>query len=139
MDYITPEQFLKQPKEVQQVFIDWWKPSSLDLVCWTRTKYSTALRSDKSGLHDADIKKNFIPLLTEGQLRKFIEDKTGGTIDLYYTHMEDKTYKTIDRNKYLELSCLREIIFRMRLKSDADIFKAYWQCALKIARGEFRK
>lgn len=31
MEYISAEEFLKQPKEVQKVFIDWWKPSQGDL------------------------------------------------------------------------------------------------------------
>lgn len=143
MEYITAEQFLEQPEEVQQVLRDWWKDniSAYDL-------YKTPdKRSDVICLRDnieyitavKDLINDAIPLFTEGQLRKFIEAKTKGTIDLIYTHMEDKNYKTINKAKYLQLSCLREIIFRMRLKSDADIFKAYWQCALKIAKGEFKK
>ena len=142
MQYISAEEFLKQPSEVRKVFRDWWK-ENMQICDLYETTGKRSIISHIEGREHLNAVKDFIddtiPLLTEGQLRKFIEDKTGGTIDLYYTHMEDKYYKTINKAKYLELSDLREIIFRMRFKSDEDIFNGYWKCALKIARGEFRK
>ena len=32
MEFISAEEFSKQPIEVQEVFIDWWKPSFMDLL-----------------------------------------------------------------------------------------------------------
>ena len=142
MQYISAEEFLKQPQEARRVLKEWWKENMqlYDLYKTTRKYSEVFCIQNKQHLDNTkDFIDAIIPLLTEGQLRKFIEDKTEGTIDLYYTHMEDKHYKTINKAKYLELSDLREIIFRMRFESDEDIFKAYWKCALKIARGEFRE
>ena len=31
MEYISAEEFLKQPEEVQAVFLNWWEPSVGDL------------------------------------------------------------------------------------------------------------
>ncbi len=31
MNYISAENFLKQPKEIQEVFLNWWQPEFGDL------------------------------------------------------------------------------------------------------------
>ena len=67
MEYISAEEFLKQPKEVQEVFWTWWRPSKGDI------NYSPV----RNGIEVVEIENNsvqrrnngYIPLLTEGQLR----------------------------------------------------------------------
>ncbi|HBJ1650900.1 TPA: hypothetical protein LA460_000119 [Clostridium botulinum] len=85
MEYISVEEFLKQPKEVQNVFIGWWKPSQGDLYSDLHNNIlviNVQLELFKSFAND--IKEYATPLFTEGQLRKFIEDKTGGKVESYY-------------------------------------------------------
>ena len=92
MEYISAEEFLKQTKEVQEIFIDWWEPEIGDLFIWIKSddEYEHDLRKleccnsfnivkmtkDFNGINEGDR----IPLLTEGQLRQFIEDKDGEKI-----------------------------------------------------------
>lgn len=90
MEYISAEEFLKQPNEIKKVLIDWWKCDYGDLYILQET-YNTVecdviccnrdLECDIEG--DWKYFKTIsIPLLTEGQLRKFIEDKTQCKIDI---------------------------------------------------------
>lgn len=100
MEFITAEQFQEQPKEVQQVFLDWWKPSVGDLIgCntkainsdWKTTNawltkciteddifnypFKTELLASLSYIGEHKYYDKIIPLFTEGQLRNFIENK----------------------------------------------------------------
>jgi hypothetical protein len=88
MEYIKVKEFLKQPKEVQKVFLEWWVPKKLDLFVWDTKGFSkTYLVNvyDQCNILPCDSpniwneKSQCIPLLTEGQLRKFIADKLGKT------------------------------------------------------------
>ena len=79
MEFISEEQFLKEDKEVQKVFIDWWKPSIGDLFKYNYGYSNIEIINLKSIKEDTEKSKysaHIIPLLTEGQLRKFIEDKS---------------------------------------------------------------
>jgi len=94
MEFISSEEFLKQPVEVREVFINWWKPSVGDLFMVEKI---VSFYGDKhnfiecflTGFEVADLteierKRIICPLFTEGQLRKFIEDKTNGKVESYY-------------------------------------------------------
>lgn len=129
MEYISSEEFLKQPKEVHKVFIDWWKPSAGDLISF---KVCIDLNSAEDeeviyALKDEGDKPNKlkdIPLFTEGQLRKFIEDKTKCHVDISYTN-----------DKY-ELNICKEYGRWIDKYSERDnnLLQAYWKVAIEVAK-----
>lgn len=124
MEFITTEQFLKLDKKVQEVFIDWWKPSIGDLFKYNYG-YSNIdiinLKSIKEDTEKSKYSAHIIPLLSEGQLRKFIEDKVGTKyIELvyysetgYYIYVEDLFFEDLGE----------------------DLLQAYWKVAVQIAKG----
>ena len=127
MEYISAEEFLKQPKEVQRIFLEYFdheKMLFLDGVIYFET-------FKDEGKH--------IPLLTEGQLRKFIEDKTG-YIDITLNDIADNT-----GNKNYEIECYPYILYEGFGDSKefnvwaTDLLQAYWKVACEIASngGEF--
>lgn len=135
MEFISAEEFLKQDKKVQEVFIDWWKPSVGDLYAWNYSDESendlhklqactseliTELTNDNKGINGGDR----IPLLTEGQLRRFIEDKTNSFIEninfrcFYWFKMSNgRKYDTLEK----------------------ELLPAYWQVAIQVAKEEIFK
>ena len=124
MEFITAEQFLKEDKEVQKVFIDWWKPSIGDLFKYNYGYSNIEIINLKSIKEDTEKSKysaHIIPLLSEGQLRKFIEDKVGTKyIELvyysetgYYIYVEDLFFEDLGE----------------------DLLQAYWKVAVQIAKG----
>lgn len=136
MEFITAEQFLKQDKKVQEVFIDWWKPSMGDLYAWgysderendlhklqaCTSELVIELTNDNKGVNEGDR----IPLLTEGQLRKFIESKTGA--------------KYIELEHYLKTGY--DIYVGNMLFEDLgnDLLQAYWKVAVQIAKKSIDK
>ena len=155
MEFITAEQFLKQDKEVQNVFIDWWEPSMGDLYAWNYSDESEndlhklqactselviELTNDNKGINEG----NRIPILTEGQLRKFIEDKSSdfdseseAVIEIeFYTKedLEDKVtqkeigylIKILDKSDGLLIDCCCDL--------GTDLLQAYWKVAVQIAK-----
>ena len=46
MEFISAEEFSKQPVEVQKFFIDWWKPSFMDLLFDKNSNYTYLLNED---------------------------------------------------------------------------------------------
>ncbi|AYE35295.1 hypothetical protein [Clostridium septicum] len=92
MEFTTIEQFREQPIEVQKIFLDWWECDYGDLYYYNEDPHEykdveiidNNLECDLNG--DFDYFKSIgpIPLFTEGQLRKFIEDKTNGKVESYY-------------------------------------------------------
>jgi len=137
MEFIKAEEFLKQPVEVQKVFIDWWKPSIGEMM------YSTGITSGEciyiedykeSGCEIFRLKskgkalasKNiFIPLFTEGQLRQFIEDKTSSIIDVEH-HWKEYGYS-------IYLYQCEDLIDSFNGLED-DLLQAYWKVAIEIAK-----
>ncbi|MDU7243247.1 hypothetical protein [Clostridium sp.] len=139
MEFITVEQFKEQPKEVQEVFLDWYNFDKYDLfyLKWEGAeKKWGATEEIVSGAtlnrHLKHLKRansniiNTIPLFTEGQLRKFIEDKTGGKVDASFG---GKTY-TVYSNKDFGL------IIKMYEDIDSDLLQAYWKVACMVAKEE---
>ena len=139
MEYISAEEFLKQDKEVQKVFLDWWKPSFGDLFT-TRRVYDEIdviidiTENDLWGMNNtfkgniySSVDKSLMPfpLFTEGQLRKFIEDKTCGISSIYFR------CNNISINIYDNDSptCIKRYE-----RLGIDLLQAYWKVALEIAK-----
>lgn len=121
MENITAEQFLEQPKEVQKIFLDWFENNadSYDLVCTdTKIKYISFY-----GDLEFEEKADYVPLLTEGQLRQFIEDKTRTKIDIEFYTTGYEIFASSDE---------------YHIRTD-NLFQAYWQVAIKIASEEVKK
>ena len=137
MEFITAEQFLEQPKEVQKVFIDWWNPSIGDLYLNTpgnredfeqivEVIYSQELANDAYNNKNCNMKESrgdYFPLLTEGQLRQFIEDKTRTKIDIEFYTTGYEIFASSDE---------------YHIRTD-NLFQAYWQVAIKIASEEVKE
>lgn len=139
MEYVSAEEFLKQSKEVQNVFLDWWKPSIGEMM------YSTGITSGEciyledykeSGYEIFRLKskgkaltaKNiFIPLLTEGQLRSFI---------LNHFNSLDNRVELEWCNDGYAINIVSKIndekVFREFYTSETEPIKAYWEVACKI-------
>ena len=131
MEFITVEQFKEQPKEVQKVFLNWWKcePFNIYAWCWNLKDNKWSIESCCNQIQADTINKgktigNIIPLFTEGELRKFIEDKTGGKVD---SSFGGKTY-TVYSNKDFGL------IIKMYEDIDSDLLQAYWKVACMVAK-----
>lgn len=146
MEYISAEEFLKQPKEVQAVFLNWWKPKLFDLI---HIDYYS-VNSIDTVISEKDIKKygieffpngidgDVFPLLTEGQLRKFIEDKLG-YMDITLEDIEDgnnmKNYE-IECYPYELLDGFKDSkVFNVWA---VDLLQAYWKVACEIASSEVK-
>lgn len=139
MEYISAEEFLKQPKEVQEAFLNWWKPSIGDLFDDIIDNGVIRIVSyyDKKSKHIIPFSREFksyiedcIPLLTEGQLRKFIEDKMECKIDITYNfgYGYDLELTKIDEsegNNFIEESFEN---------LGENLLQAYWKVACEIAK-----
>lgn len=130
MEFINPEEFKNQPKEIQEVFMEWWKPSMGDLFCdidaFFMEHMGCLLETDKIEIINDDKKHGYyIPLFTEGQLRKFIENKMCGRIETidYLSDGYDFYYYDEYNNQY----CIGEEL-------GDDLLQAYWKVALEIAK-----
>lgn len=122
MEFINAAEFLRQSKEIQEVFLEWWKPQQFDLYLVDNKTLEITLRSDDDLILPIrtnsvwDEKARCIPLFTEGQLRKFIEDKTNRIKKI--EHFAGG-YEIVD---YSDLG--------------NDLLEAYWKVALKVAEEE---
>lgn len=130
MDYIEAEKFLAQPEEVQKIFMDWWKPKRGDVFFidssteHTRSHSVIDTNSDNTveycdyvegSLEISYVKiKNTKPLFTEGQLRKFIEDKINCAINPCYSLKNGYSINNIETG-------------------EGDLLQAYWEAACRIA------
>ena len=127
MEFILAEDFLKQDEKVQVVFLNWWKPSSGDLFQYRKlfnvVDYCSGTTIQPFYNSYAVFKKDCIPLFTEGQLRKFIEDKTAmGTVNVdYFEGYRIKINISINQSKYYK-------------DLGNDLLQAYWNVAVEIAK-----
>ena len=152
MKYISAEEFLKQPKEIQKVFLDWWQPEEFDIYVNKELEKHRVTQVDlEDDVCDYYLKTEYIPLLTEGQLREFIENKTSELAKAQCKmKIEYKTKDEIEENKRgLNLIPLQsqEGYFIQITSTEfrggimkfhdlgTDLLKAYWQVACKIAYG----
>lgn len=141
MEFITVEQFQEQPLEVQKVFIDWWQPNIGDIFDWIKPKgeVNNDLRKMEccNSENIVEITKCFkgieegnrIPLFTEGQLRKFIEDKTSCRNIELTINAESEEY---------DLFCFKEVWSwcedREYNELGTNVLQAYWKVACMIAK-----
>ena len=152
MKYIKAEEFLKQPKEIQKVFLDWWQPEEFDIYVNKELEKHRVTQVDlEDDVCNYYLKTEYIPLLTEGQLREFIENKTSELAKAQCKmKIEYKTKDEIEENKRgLNLIPLQsqEGYFIQITSTEfrggimkfhdlgTDLLKAYWQVACKIAYG----
>lgn len=122
MEFITVEQFKEQPEEVQKAFLDWWNNiiSEYDLV-----QDENRVMLYKDYLERGCIENDSYPLFTEGQLRKFIEDKTGCGIEI---GIGIRGYYFVFR-----LKDSRWEKDRLSIVTD-DLLQAYWKVACMVAK-----
>ena len=131
MEFISAEDFLKQDEKVQVVFLNWWKPSSGDLFQYRKlfnvVDYCSGTTIQPFYNSYAVFKKDCIPLFTEGQLRKFIEDKTAmGTVNVdYFEGYRIKINISINQSKYYK-------------DLGNDLLQAYWNVAVEIAKEQIK-
>lgn len=79
-------------------------------------------------------KKDYIPLLTEGQLRKFIEDKTRSyfSCEIINPLVNEEGFRFV-----FEFYSGKEFKYNEKLRKEIyaiDLLQAYWQVACKIAK-----
>lgn len=131
MEFISAEDFLKQDEKVQVVFLNWWEPSSGDLFQYRKlfnvVDYCSGTTIQPFYNSYAVFKKDYIPLFTEGQLRKFIEDKTAmGTVNVdYFEGYRIKINISINQSKYYK-------------DLGNDLLQAYWNVAVEIAKEQIK-
>lgn len=137
MEFITVEQFQEQPKEVQKVFIDWWKPQEFDIYAYKEgLKPRRVTETDIEDIYNNEVynvKSGFaIPLFTEGQLRNFIEDKTLGIVKLVQWHIHDS--QVSKRGYSIDILRKNEYHVTYHYKDlGEDLLQAYWKVACMIA------
>jgi len=131
MEFISAMEFLKQREEVQVVFLDWFNEnlSYYDLV---QSGIEKMLYRDY--LRRIEINSDSYPLFTEGQLRKFIEDKKGlldievqGNGKMFLYQYSINCFKSSDEGLFCGDSTHFEI------ESDNPL-QAYWKVACEIAK-----
>ena len=152
MKYISAEEFLKQPKEIQKVFLDWWQPEEFDIYVNKELEKHRVTQTDlEDDVCNYYLKTEYIPLLTEGQLREFIEDKTSELAKAQCKmKIEYKTKDEIEKNKrglnliplqsqegyFIQITSTEFMGGIMKFHDlGTDLLKAYWQVACKIAYG----
>lgn len=123
MEYISADEFLKQPKNVQNVLRNFCKESFCLYQFNDEIRYGLFI-------------KRFTPLFTEGQLREFIEEKEHCKIDIiviadigdYFEYGLDLyTYDKGYGFGYGELDDPTE--YEIKAKS---LLEAYWKVACRI-------
>ena len=134
MEFILAEEFLKQDKKVQRVFTDYFDHKEM-------------LFEDGS-IYFGTFNYLYTPLLTEGDLREFIEDKTSELAKVQCKmKIEYKTKDEIEKSKSnSNLSLQSQEGYFIQITSTefmggimkfhdlgTDLLKAYWQVACKIA------
>ena len=151
MDYITSEQFMGQPEKVQKTLLDWWVPKVGERIYSTGISSGEYILLSESNAYEsyyivalielADIRdfgirktaKNvFIPLLSETQLRHFIEEKTKyKIIAIPYNGDNDSEHYHI---KFKDMKLGGKLLYEPNydIQTD-DLLQAYWQVSCKIA------
>ena len=111
MKFISAEEFLKQDEDVQRVFTDYFDHKEI-------------LFEDGS-IYFGTFNYLYTPLLTEGDLREFIEDKTGGIETI--VHFKEYDIRTLP---------LVGGIYGNDIYEDLgnDLLQAYWKVAIEIAK-----
>ncbi|MGG7057593.1 hypothetical protein ACQPUZ_04775 [Clostridium tertium] len=142
MEFITVEQFREQPIEVQKVFLDWWECDYGDLYYYNEDPLEykdfeiidNNLECDIEGDFDYFKSLGVIPIFTEGQLRKFIEDKAKCKVMIEYTSCENIVVKICTQDEVTgALRYNRKLTFP---NNKFDLINSYWKVACMIAKEE---
>ncbi|NFJ84010.1 hypothetical protein FDA84_15090 [Clostridium botulinum] len=133
MNFISTEEFLKQPKKVQNIFKNWWKPQAGDLVHDKINIVGVIVPALCIGDYKSNLDKNKVtPLLQMHQLIGFIEDKTESIVQVSYCFKENDATK---RGYMLHL--MGDGGANSHYKNlGEDLLQAYWQIACRIAEYE---
>ena len=120
MEFISAEEFLKQPKEVQEVFLEWANDNAED---YDLVQDNGEIMLYKDFIERARIEFDSYPLFTEGQIRRFIEDKTKYHLDtMYYVESYDiRITEGLNNIKVYE-------------NLGTKLLQAYWKVACEIAK-----
>ncbi|MDS0525476.1 hypothetical protein NNC19_07280 [Clostridium sp. SHJSY1] len=122
MEYITAEQFLEQNERIQRIFKEYFDREEM-LYTWNEIIYYGTFKDEL----------DFTPNPTEGQLRKFIEDKIKGIVKvIQWNPLRDNKYGyTI----YVLAKDRHEILVEFGYeKLEANLLQVYWKVALEIAK-----
>ena len=126
MEYISAEEFLKEDEKVQNVLLDWFNANI--------TKYDLVQDENRIMLYKSFLERGYVendsyPLFTEGQLRKFIEDKTNKRFDIELCYQEN--------NRQNEYAFFESGYCSTKYDSlGTDLLQAYWKVACEIASKE---
>lgn len=140
MEFISAEEFLKQDDKVQEVFVNWWKPQLFDVYAYKKeNKPHRVTDTDLEEVKENDFlscKNTGFPLLTEGQLRKFIEDKTNCKMscDIGEYGYQITLYKFNEGNRGEEHEVDYYRHFSPMDLNTCNLLQAYWQVAVQIAK-----
>ena len=119
MKFISAEEFLKQDEDVQRVFADYFDHKEM-------------LFEDGSIYFGPFNYLYTTPLLTEGDLREFIEDKTK---DIVLFDCDDLGN---NKNWYIHKTCKAYDVVGNKNLGD-DLLQAYWKIAIEIAKCKTRR
>lgn len=141
MEFITIEKFREQPKAIQEVFLDWWECDYGDLYYYNEDllEYKDVEIIDNN--LECDLNGDFkyfksigpIPLFTEGQLRKFIEEKTEGILVASCNVIGSRLISIVKKDEILGGV---KTIRRTHFGEGIDLLEAYWRLACRIAKEE---
>ena len=129
MKFIKAEEFLKQDNEVQKVLLRWFNEniSDYDLV-----QDENRIMLYKDYLKRECIENDSYPILTEGQIRRFIEDKTGCKVvpDLFGKEEYVIGLFYMGKNCFLDKADYGNL--------GTDLLQAYWKVAIQIIKEELK-
>ena len=147
MEFITPEQFLKEDKKVQEVINNSIKLCIGDRIYHKLSKkyyiYLGEYNEAFWNVFDLEdkctsviCKDYFCRCFTEGELRQFIEDKTRSyfSCEIINPLVNEEGFRFV-----FEFYSGKEFKYNEKLKKEIyaiDLLQAYWQVAVQIAREE---
>ena len=144
MEFIRVEQFQEQPLKVQNTFLDWWNCEPHDIYAWAKDSKCNkwCMESCSNQIQADTINKGkavdfCIPLFTEGQIRRFIEDKAECILDITVADLISncRVYTVIGwRIKESENGAEFEEILIEEYAIENDLFQLYWKIACRVAK-----
>ncbi len=127
-NFISDTEFLKLDKKVQEVFIEWWKPGIGDLVHCDAFGIGAITENTNVGYELSFVLNRldkFIPLLQMHQLISFIEEKTGGILDISYD-------KNINCGYDIHVYDNNVMLIEQRMRLGHNRLKALWKVAVRV-------
>jgi hypothetical protein len=117
-DYISSKQFLSLDKKVQDSIIKWWEPKIGDLY-ESRMCPSPIIDCVPNNVFSLKGESWIIPLLSESQLRNYIEYKIKDGINIYSS--EDGYTLKVETDKGWFVAC------------SEDLLECYLEIAVKVS------